>query len=149
MKLILKYLLAASLLVGAPALSAADSTTKAQDKAAGATKPATEKSTVKRDWYPFAGIVGSVDRQANTVSLSKKSGVRVLKLGSKSTLEINGKPATLGSVKVGDYAHGKLHKDAAGNEVITNARFDKESPKKEKGDSARDPSTTPASKSAK
>ena len=56
----------------------------------------------------------------------------MLKLDAKSTLEINGKPATIGSVKAGDYAHGKLHKDSAGKEVITDAKFDKEKPKKDK-----------------
>ncbi|HEY5914638.1 MAG TPA: hypothetical protein VJA21_28955 [Verrucomicrobiae bacterium] len=140
---ILKYLLVTSLLAGAlasaPPSSAADSTTKTQDKAAGRTKEAAEKAKSKRDWYPFGGIVASVDKQAKTISLKKKEGERVLKLDSKSTLEINGKPAVIGSVKVGDYAHGKLHKDSAGNEVITDAKFDKEQPSKEKQDRDNEP----------
>jgi len=45
---------------------------------------------------------------------------------------LRNKPATLSGVKVGDYAHGKLHKDSAGKEVITDAKFDKEAPNKEK-----------------
>jgi hypothetical protein len=153
MKRILNYLLAASLLAGfltiAPSLNAADSTTKAPNKAVGQTKEAAEKGVSKRDWYPFAGIVASVNKQANTISLKKKEGVRVLKLDAKSTLEINGKPAVIGSVKVGDYAHGKLHKDTAGNEVITNARFDKEAPKKVKEATDKEPQTAPVSKPEK
>lgn len=151
MKNILKYLLVTSLLAGAlasaPSLSAADPTAKAQDKAAAGAKEAKEKGKTKRDWYPFGGIVASVDKQANTISLKKKEGERVLKLDSKSTLEINGKAATLGSVKVGDYAHGKLHKDSAGNEVITDAKFDKEAPKKEKHTPDNEPQKTPGTKS--
>jgi hypothetical protein len=72
MKRVLKYLLVASLLAGALAsassLFAADSTAKAQDK------QATEKGKTKRDWYPLYGIVASVDKQANTISLKKKEG---------------------------------------------------------------------------
>jgi hypothetical protein len=144
MKRVLKYLLVASLLAGALAsassLFAADSTAKAQDK------QATEKGKTKRDWYPFYGIVASVDKQANTISLKKKEGERVLKLDSKSTLEINGKSAVLSSVKVGDYAHGKLHKDSAGKEVITDAKFDKEAPPKAKEAADKETPKTPTSK---
>lgn len=151
MKNFLQYLLIASLLAGALAsaspASAADSTPKAQDKAAAGAKEATERGKTKRDWYPFGGIVASVDKQAKTISLKKKEGERVLKLDSKSTLEINGKAATLSSVKVGDYAHGKLHKDSEGKEVITDAKFDKEPPSKEKQALDNEPQKTPAPKS--
>ncbi len=144
MKKALKYLLVTSLLAGALAsgssLCAADSTAKAQDKAT------TQKAKAKRDWYPFGGIVASVDKQARTISLKKKEGERVLKLDSKSTLEINGKPAELGSVKVGNYAHGKLKKDSANNEVIMDAKFDKEAPAKVKRATRKEPATTPAAK---
>jgi len=136
MKQALKYLLASSLLGLAvatfPSSQAADSKTKTQDKAASTAKSATDETKPKRDWYPFGGIVASVDKQANTISLKKKEGERVLKLDAKSTLEINGKATTIASVKVGDYAHGKLHKDSAGKEVITDAKFDKERPSKKK-----------------
>jgi hypothetical protein len=134
MKKVLKYLLVTTLLAAALAssqsLNAADSKSEAEDKAAGSSESATKKA--KRNWYPFGGTVASVNKQANTISLKKKEGERVLKLDSNTTLEINGKPAVLGSVKVGDYAHGKLHKDSAGAEVITDAKFDKEPPKHEK-----------------
>jgi len=114
------------------ALSAADSTANSGGGAAQKSKPVAQKEKAKRDWYPFGGTVVSVDKSANTLSLKKKTGRRVLKLDAKSKLEIEGKPATLGSVKVGSYAHGKLHKDSAGKEVITAAKFDKEAPKKKK-----------------
>jgi hypothetical protein len=152
MKKALKYLLVSSLLgialAGVPSLYAADSTAKADDKAAGKTKEAAAKSKPKRDWYPFYGTVASIDKQANTISLKKREGERVLKLDSKSTLEINGKPAVISSVKVGNYAHGKLHKDSAGNEVITDAKFDKEAPpKKTKPAADKETQKTPASQS--
>lgn len=138
MKTIVRYSLFISLLVGALAsapLRAADPTTKPDHGSSGRAKEE-EKVKAKRDWYPFGGIVASVDKQANTISLKKKEGERVLRLDSKSTLEISGKPAALGSVKPGNYAHGKLHKDNAGNEVITDAKFDSsrthEAPDKEK-----------------
>ena len=151
MKRVLKYLLVSSLLgvalTSVPSVQAADSKATAEDKAAGGTKATKEKGKAKRDWYPFGGIVASVDKQANTISLKKKQGERVLRLDSKSTLEINGKPATIGSVKVGDYAHGKLHKDSAGKEVITDAKFDKEKPKKDKEAADKESPKTSSSKS--
>jgi hypothetical protein len=151
MKKALKCLLVSSLLAGALAsvgsLSAADAKAKAEDKAAGKTKEATETSKAKRDWYPFYGTVASIDKQANTISLKKKEGERVLKLDAKSELEIDGKPAVLGSVKVGNYAHGTLHKDSAGNEVIKAAKFDKEAPRKAKEAADKEPQKTPATKS--
>lgn len=151
MKRTFKYLLITSLLAVAlgsiSSLPAADSAAKAPDKAASQAKDTTEKGKTKRDWYPFRGIVASVDKQAKTVSLSKKEGERVLKLDAKSTLEINGKPAVLGSVKVGDYAHGTLVKDSAGNEVIKDAKFDKEPPKKATEATDKAGQKTPAPKS--
>ncbi len=151
MNTVLKYLLVSSLLgfalAGVPSSKAADSKATAEDKAASGTKAAKEKGKAKRDWYPFGGIVASVDKPANTISLKKKQGERVLKLDSKSTLHVDGKPATIGSVKVGDYAHGKLHKDSAGNEVITDAKFDKEKPKKDKEAADKETRKTPATKS--
>ena len=71
----------------------------------------------------------------------------MLKLDAKSTIEIDGKPSTLSSVKVGSYAHGKLHKNSAGKEVITAAKFDREPPKKKKeatGKSLPEPQTPDA-----
>ncbi|MBI1840929.1 MAG: hypothetical protein HYR88_08785 [Verrucomicrobia bacterium] len=91
-----------------------------------------ETAKPKRDWYPFYGTVASVDRQAKTVSLKKKEGERVLKLDAKSEIQVNGKPGGLGDVKVGDYAHGKVRKDAGGKEVLVAAKFDKEGPRQEK-----------------
>lgn len=153
MKNALKYLLVSSLLgvalASAPLLQAADSSAKADDKAAGKTKEATEKSKPKRDWYPFYGTVASIDKQANTISLKKKEGERVLKLDAKSELEVLGKPGTLSSVKAGYYAHGKLHKDSAGKEVITAAKFDKEAPPKAKKANTDEAQKTSPSKSTK
>ena len=126
--LIASCLLAVALSSGAFSCAAGTNSTVTATNAAKA-KEATEAGKTKRDWYPFGGFVASVNQQANTIGLKKKKGERVLSLDSKSQLEINGKPATLGSVKVGDYAHGKLHKDSSGKEVITNAKFDKEKPK--------------------
>ena len=137
MRSTIKSLIVSSLLAAAlatvPSLSAADSNVKTNGGVAGKSKPAAEQKKAKRDWYPFGGTVSSVNKPANTISLKKKEGERVLKLDAKSTLEIEGHSATIGSVKVGSYAHGKLHKDSAGKEVITAAKFDREPPKKKKG----------------
>ena len=121
-------LLAAALAGGAFSYAGSTNSTSNATNAAQAKDPSVAGKT-KRDWYPFGGIIAAVDKQANTISLKKKKGERVLKLDAKSQLEINGKPVTLESVKVGDYAHGKLHKDSSGKEVITAAKFDKERPK--------------------
>lgn len=153
MKNAFKYLflpcLLAAALAGGATLYAADTKSKVDDQAAGKAKETTEKGKAKRDWYPFGGIVASVDKQAHTIALKKKEGERVIKLDSKSTLEINGKPATLADVKVGDYAHGKLHKDSAGNEVLTGAKFDKERPNQKKAGDEQDAQEKPASKAKK
>ena len=130
--LIVSSLLAVALAT-MPPLFAAESNLKTESSATGRGQPAAETKKAKRDWYPFGGTVSSVNKPANTISLKKKEGERVLKLDAKSTLEIEGNSATIGSVKVGSYAHGKLHKDSAGKEVITAAKFDRESPKKKKG----------------
>ena len=124
----LSCLLATILTGGAFSYAAGTNSTANATNAAKATDPSVAGKT-HRDWYPFGGIIASVDMQANTISLKKKKGERVLLLDPKSQLEINGKPVTLQSVKVGDYAHGKLHKDVSGKEVITAAKFDKERPK--------------------
>lgn len=153
MKQRLKYLFASAFLAGALAggqsLYAAEAKAKAEDNAAGAAQESTHKAPAKRDWYPFGGTVASVDKKANTISLKKKEGERVLKLDAKSELEINGKPGVLGGVKPGDYAHGKLHKDGAGHEVILAAKFDKEKPKKDKEVPATPPGEAPAPKPKK
>ncbi len=133
MKNTLRYLLAATCLAAvltyAGPVGAAGTNSPAGAKAPAPAGETTEKPKTKRDWYPFGGTVAAVDPQARTVSLKKKKGERVLQLDAKSELQINGKPATLANVKVGDYAHGKLHKDASGKEVITSAKFDKEKPR--------------------
>ncbi len=154
MKNTLKYLLVSALLGGSlvsvASLQAAATKAKADDSAAAKATQSTEKGKAVRDWYPFYGTVASIDKQANTISLKKKEGERVLKLDAKSGLEVNGKPATLSDIKVGNYAHGKLHKDSAGKEVITSAKFEKEAPvKKAKGATDKEPQQAPASKSAK
>lgn len=105
---------------------------RAADQPNVGTQNATQKVKAKRGWYPFGGIVVSTDIQAKTVSLKRKVGARVLRLDSKSILEINGRPAALANVRIGSYAHGKLHKDAALNEVIIAAKFDNEAPNRDK-----------------
>lgn len=122
-----KYLLAAALLTGGPTIAPSGYAAEAPTKPAAKT---TARQAAKRDWYPFSGIVASVDKQANTIALRKKEGARVLMLDTRTTLEVEGRPATLANVKPGSYAHGKLHKDKAGKEVITSAKFDKERPQK-------------------
>jgi len=129
--LIVSSLLAVALAT-MPPLFAAESNLKTESSATGRGQPAAETKKAKRDWYPFGGTVSSVNKSANTISLKKKEGERSLKLDAKSKLEIEGKPVTLGSIKVGSYAHGKLHKDSVGKEVITAAKFEKEAPKKKK-----------------
>ena len=76
---------------------AADSSAKGPEKAPGQAKenPASENSKAKRDWYPFSGIVASVDQQAKTIALKKKEGERVIRMDAKSKLEINGKSQTI------------------------------------------------------
>lgn len=93
-------------------------------------KSATETAKPKRDWYPFYGTVSSVDTKAKTVALKKKEGERVLQTDAKTTLEQNGKTASLADIKAGNYLHGKLHKDAAGAEVITDAKIELAAPPK-------------------
>ena len=87
-------------------------------------KEASDTAKPKRDWYPFYGTVATVDATAKTVSLKKKEGARVLQTDAKTTLEQNGKPASLADVKPGNYLHGKLHKNAANLEVITDAKIE-------------------------
>ncbi len=100
------------------------------EPAAPAPKKPDAAAKTKREWYPFHGIVSGVNTTASTLSLHKEEGERVIRLDGKSTLSRLGKPATLSDVKVGDYAHGKLHKNARNEELISDAKFDKEAPTK-------------------
>ena len=102
----------------------------------------------KRDWYPFGASVASVDTTAKTISLKKKEGERVLKTDAKTTLEQNGKPATLADVKPGNYLHGKLHKNAGGEEVLLDAKIELEAPLKIKGTNAMPTVATPITSAA-
>jgi len=143
----LKYLLIVSLFLAVFAdgrrLDAIDAKSSPPVPPAGNSANAAAKA--KRDWYPFGGIVAAVDSQANTISLKKKEGTRVLRLDANSKLEIGGRPAAIGSVKAGTYAHGKLHKNPAGKEVISAAKFDPEAPVKPKPTGAsKEPAKTPA-----
>jgi hypothetical protein len=146
MKRVFGHLTAISLLTlalaSAPPLGGADS--KATTQATGQSKGNAPQGKPKRNWYPCGGIVASVNKEAGTLSLKKKQGQRVLKLDSRSTLEVNGKPVGLGSVKAGDYTHGKLQKDSAGHEVILNAKFEPEPPNKRT--EKQDPRKTPEAK---
>jgi hypothetical protein len=118
--LMLGSLFAAILVVG----SAASAQTKPTD--------ATETAKPKRDWYPFYGTVAAVDARDKTVSLKKKEGERVLQTDAKTTLEQDGKPATLTDIKAGNYIHGKLHKEGGKEEYILDAKIELEAPTKGK-----------------
>lgn len=107
----------------APAKKAATETKKTA-------KADAKEAKKKRDWYPFHGIVESVNPTTSTVTLKKEGGQRVLHMDGKSTLSRVGKSATLSDVKAGDYAHGKLHKNTREEEVITDGKFETEAPKK-------------------
>ena len=112
------------------------------------TKDAAETAKPKRDWYPFYGTVAAVDTKAKTVSLKKKEGERVLQTDAKTTLEQNGKTATLADIKVGNYLHGKLHKNATGEEVVTDAKIELEAPAKNKETNQVSTATPPATTDA-
>ena len=105
----------------------------AKDEVAGQaakdTKEEVKKTTkAKRDWYPYHGEVASVNKASMTIALKKIEGERVIHMDSKSELMREGKPATLIDVKPGDYVSGKMHKNKAGEEVITSAKFRKDAP---------------------
>jgi hypothetical protein len=118
--------LCAAMLVAGNTVNA-QTTTK--PKAAGAAKESAETAKPKPDWYPFYGTVAAVDKSAKTVSLKKKEGERVLKTDAKTTLEQDGQPATLASIKPGYYLHGKLHK-LENVEYILDAKIELEAPAK-------------------
>jgi len=123
--------LAFSALLGV--LLAASLNTYAQTTPSKSSTDATETAKPKRDWYPFYGTVAAVDTKSKTVSLKKKEGERVLQTDAKTTFEQNGKPATLADVKAGNYLHGKLHKNAAKEEVILDAKIELQPPAKKSG----------------
>jgi hypothetical protein len=91
-------------------------------------KPAAAaEESAKPKVYGFHGTVASVDNSAKTVSLKKKEGERVLNIDSNSKYVVEGKPATLADIKAGLYAHGIVRKEGK-EEIIVNAKFDKEAP---------------------
>ena len=104
--------------------------------AAAADKPKTaaEDAKPKRDWYPFHGDVDSVSKTANTITLKKQGGERVLRLDAKTELNKGGKTVTVADIKPGEYAHGKVHKDTEGREVILAAKFEPPAPASKKAE---------------
>ena len=76
------------------------------------------------------------------MTLSGKEHPRVLHIASSSLLDKAGKPATLGDVAAGDYAHGRVEK-RDGNEFIVKASF---GPKPEKKATDAKPADAPAPK---
>jgi hypothetical protein len=93
------------------------------------TTTSTETPKPKRDWYPVGGIVVGVDTSEKTISLKKKEGARVLHTDSQSSLEMDGKPITIGSIQNGYYLHGTLHKEGA-EEFILKAKIELKAPVK-------------------
>ncbi|MSU37042.1 MAG: hypothetical protein EXS36_18490 [Pedosphaera sp.] len=113
---------------------------------------ATKTKKAKKEGYKFWGEVSAVDKTAITVSLKKEEGARIIHLDSKSELARLGKPAILGEIKPGDYAHGRLYKNKAGEEVIMAAKFDLERSNKkaiEKGKKAEKKGKSADDKAAK
>jgi len=103
----------------------------------------TNTAKAKRDTYPFYGTVASVDTAANTVSLQKKQGVRVLQTDASTTLQMNGKPVTLSAIQPGNYLHGTLHKNAGGQEVIHSTKIETSAPDRTKKGSVSTNSVAP------
>ena len=83
-----------------------------------------------RDWYPFRGEVATVDPAGGTLGLKKQSGERVVRIIPTSELMRDGRTIQLADVKIGEYIHGKLHKQEAGQEVVVSAALDPEPPAK-------------------
>ena len=108
-------LAALSILAVSASPALADTTTNAPDakpikaKAAKKAEKAVEKAKEGKP-YPFHGTVAAVDKKAMTFTLEGKDKPRVIGLNSKSLIEKDNKPATLGQIMVGDYAHGRLEK---------------------------------------
>jgi hypothetical protein len=122
--------LCAAILVAGSAANAQTTTTKAKVADAKVADTPREVAKTERKWYPFYGTVASVDTKAKTVSLKKIEGVRLLQTDSKTTLEMNGKSASLADIKPGYYLHGKLHKDSDKDEAILDAKIEKEAPER-------------------
>ena len=106
--------------------------TKAEKKADKAEKAAETARESKP--YPFRGTVSAVDKKAMTFTLEGKDKPRVIGLNSKSLFEKDSKPATLGQVAVGDYAHGRLVKEGEGEFLVKAAFGPKPADKKAKDD---------------
>lgn len=118
-------------------------------KAAKGDKEAAGKAEAAAESYPFHGVVESVNTTASTVVLSKDGGQRVLHMDGKTKLARAGKSATLSDLKAGDHAHGKLHKNTRGEEVIADAKFDTEAPKKDAGADEKKPAKKASKKGKK
>ena len=133
MKKSLQYLVFGSLFAAIVATSSNANAHTTKAKAADVAKDPAATVKPKRDWYPFYGTVTAVDKSAKTISLKKMEGARVLQTDDKTTFEMNGKPASISDVKAGNYLHGTLHKDAAKEEVVRDAKIEKEAPVRNKG----------------
>ncbi len=93
-------------------------------KAAKAEKAKPDDDGVKKAGkpYPFHGTVLSVDKNAMTFTVEGKDKPRVIRLGSRSLLEKDGKPATLSLIAAGDHVQGRVEKSGE-DEVVVKASF--------------------------
>ncbi len=102
MKKILPSLLSATLVLGGLFI---ESSARADDDKAPKEKPAKKKS----GFYPFRGIIKSVDAEENTINLAGAKGKpdRVFVLVKDAKLRLDGKAAKLDAIKAGMFVGGR------------------------------------------
>lgn len=73
--------------------------------------------------YPFRGILGAVDKDKLTITVTTKNSKRVLQLSKQAKFTKNGKPAKLTEGVIGEEVAGYVKKLEEGKEEVTSVRF--------------------------
>ena len=66
--------------------------------------------------YPFRGKIGSVDKEAKTITLEGATSKRTIHITASTKLEKGGKPATLNDAAAGEQVTGQCRKTSDGKE---------------------------------
>jgi hypothetical protein len=82
-------------------------------------KPAPEQAQKKERPLPFYGNIGTVDKQAKTIKLGK----RTYKVTPETKIVRNGAPATLNDAAPGDEVAGSYRKGAGEYRILVSLRI--------------------------
>ena len=133
-------LLSTAVLLGAPARLAAQSGKTATESK----KAQTEKPKDTRKGMPLNGKIAAIDKTAKTITLEGKEKGRVFYLTAQTRITVDGQPAKLDDLKVGEKVGGYARENPDGKRELASLNQGAKAPSQPKK-----PKTTAAKKTEK